>query len=358
MKHIKIYNDLEEIEKVYLELEEKVSNSLITVSYFWIKKWWEIFQNDSKTGKYKKIIFATVWESERILYIAPLMLSTIKIKGLNIRTLQFITQSWGATYCDVISDNMSAEVFEDALKVIRRKYRYDILLLDHIPSFTKNFNIHDLFPYAACPEVNLKNFISYSEYKQKRYSKGLKQNIRTAYNRAKRNNDNLTKEHLNHNESIFNRIIEIAKTKLRDDKDNKYSDSLKARFRDEVMSCFTSNITSIKLNNDIVAYRTNLICGGVKYCFDASYDRDYPRYNLGIISVDASIEDSYNKSLKYHCEGPGLDFYKLRFSTHDVILNYYIKKGNTLKSFIIYPILRKFIVRKSKKFISTYEASK
>ena len=107
-----------------------------------------------------------------------------------------------------------------------------------------------------------------------------------------------------------------------------------------------------------MAYRTNLICGNIKYCFEASYDRDFPKYNLGVISVDASVEDSFEKQLNYHCEGPGLDSYKLKFSTHDVILNYFIGKGNTLKSFVLYPILSFFIKRKSSKFKETYGMDK
>ena len=115
------------------------------------------------------------------------MITSTKVAKVNIRVLQFAAQSWGATYCDVISDIDSNNILEQIITRINSDFKYDMVWLNHIPSFTSNFDDKDLLPYQACPEINLKAFDSYLGYKQTRYSKGLKQNIRTAYNRAKKN---------------------------------------------------------------------------------------------------------------------------------------------------------------------------
>ncbi len=122
------------------------------------------------------------------------------------------------------------------------------------------------------------------------------------------------------------------------------------------MSVFSSNVTNITLDDETVAYRTNLIYGSTKFCIDASYHRDYPKYNLGILSVDASIKDSYTKELSFHCEGPGLDYYKTKFASDYILLNYFIKRGNTFLSLIIYPLVMMMIYRKSKKFLKNQYA--
>lgn len=353
MKIVLKYN-LDEIKEIYEKFEISTGHQSINLSYRWMKLWYQIFQFDKQTGKNKTLIIALVYDRNKLIAIAPLMISVRRFKKVKLRILSFAGQSWGATYCDILSMDKAID-FKFIINEISKKKKFDVVWLDHIPSFTHNFPKETLIPYEVCPEINLSNFDDYSSYNKHTYSKSLKQNIRTSFNRAKKNNEILKADSSSDFPKYFNRILEIAKTKLRDKKEFKYANKLKSQFRYEIMDCFNSNITTVFVDNKLVAYRTNLMYNGTKFCFDASYDRDYPKYNLGIISVDSSIKDSFLKNLNFHCEGPGLDYYKTKFATQYIILNYYLAKGNTIKSYFFHFVLKFLIKRKSKLFLHDYK---
>ena len=111
-----------------------------------------------------------------------------------------------------------------------------------------------------------------------------------------------------------------------------------------------SNVVFIKMNKKNVAYRTNIIFNDTKFCLDASYDRNFRKYDPGILSVDFNIKDSFNNSLYFHCLGPGIDAYKMKFTNDIRYFSTYIKKGNTIRSLILFTLLRKKVVKKSKDF--------
>jgi len=131
-------------------------------------------------------------------------------------------------------------------------------------------------------------------------------------------------------------IIKVSKTKLLDNKHSIYVDKIKEVFIKEIYNKMNFNCNGIYFNKKLVAYRTNTIYNKGKYCFDAAFSREFRKYNLGILSVDFSIEDSCSKKLVYQCEGTGIDSYKLKFTKKVCKIYNVLYKGNTLKSGIIY----------------------
>ena len=111
-----------------------------------------------------------------------------------------------------------------------------------------------------------------------------------------------------------------------------------------------SNIIFIKIDDKNVAYRINVLFNKVKFCLDASYDRSYRKYELGSMSVDLNIKDSFNKSLDIHCLGPGIDAYKIKFTKELNYMYMYAKKGNKKLSFFLFPFIKWWISKKSRKF--------
>jgi hypothetical protein len=355
---IDIYTDLSNIElkKKYQDFENRLGNVNLTTSYAWISKWWELFAdyNNNKFGFDKKLRIAVLYEGENIVCIAPLVILNRKMMKLEFSFLEFIGQQWSAIYCDLLSVDTRTVFLDIILEKIFKEDKIDIVYFNHIPDRTRFFNKDRLLPYAACPEVDLTMFSNMGAFRSQKYSKNLNQNIRTAYNRAIKDNVTLKNEIKQSDEVTTREIVRIAKTKLADGKDFKYADERKTKFRIEIMSVFRSNHCFIYANNYPIAYRTNVIYNSCKFCLDASYDREYPKYELGSLSVDANINDSYNLGLIRHCMGPGLDFYKLKFATHIVHLNYYIRRGNSMISFLIYVLLKFKLKRKSNKYIEQF----
>jgi len=352
--YVKIKNNLLKEDLEYIEFQNKVNSRILTSSYQWINKWYEIFkdENNKKYGCNKKILLTYLYKNEELIAIAPFLYLERKVGFVKIRFIEFIAQQWAATYCDIISNGINDYERKFLFSEIKKTIKIDFFLLNHIPSFTRNFLQEDLLPYEVCPEINIEKYKNYDDYKNQVYSKNHKQNLRTAHNRAKKNNQVIHTVHKSQNNAIFDTIKTLAKSKLKDNKEYKYEDEKKSRFRFEIMDVFKSNISLVYLDKREVAYRTNLIYGNTKYCMDASFDREYPKYNLGIISVDSSVKDSIDKKLEYHCEGPGIDFYKKRFATEYVKLNYYLERGNTFLSLLLFNVLKEVMKRKSKQFLN------
>ena len=146
----------------------------------------------------------------------------------------------------------------------------------------------------------------------------------------------------------FNRTIEISKSKLLDGKNFLYQNEAKKLFMRKITNKMHSNVVFVKMDNKKVAYRLNIIFNNSKFCIDASFDRNYKKFNLGSISVDASIQDSYSNYLSVHCLGPGVDLYKKKFAKQKVNLFLFLKKGNTSRSYILYKLMRILVLRKEK----------
>ena len=181
----------------------------------------------------------------------------------------------------------------------------------------------------------------------------MRQNLRTAKNRMKRENVNYREEILNAiNDTNFKEIEDISRSKLLDNKHCVYSDlSKKAFLKDMYYSSeLPCNIIKLILNNRVASYRINFIYSQNKYCVDASYNRNYRHYELGGLSVDLNIRDSFEKNLKIHCLGTGIDAYKLKFTKQIVRIYTFLKKGNTLKALPVYIIRKRQNRRIEKKF--------
>ena len=102
-----------------------------------------------------------------------------------------------------------------------------------------------------------------------------------------------------------------------------------------------SEVIFITLNGQRAAYRLNVIFNQKKYCLDASYDREYKKFQIGALSVDVSIRDSFDKKLHFHSEGTGTEFYKTKF-IKNISSNYtLLKRGNTVLSYLMGFIIRK-----------------
>jgi hypothetical protein len=221
-------------------------------------------------------------------------------------------------------------------------------MLKYIPEYSENFISENLFLYSACPEIDISEFSNHDDYKKNKYSNSLKQNLRTAFNKAQKNGVNILTSIEQVTESNFEEIIRISKFKQSDSKHWLYEDHNKLLFMNEISKKMTSNVVFVKLDGQNVAYRSNVFFNNNKYCIDASYDRGYRQYDLGSISVDTNLKDSYLKGVIKHCLGPGLDFYKKKFTKRNVRIYIYLKKGNTLKARLLIIPIRIMTLRKEK----------
>ena len=352
---IKVINNTSDFilfKNVWQKFETEINHTNITSSYCWLSNWWKVFEKveDNIFGYNKELLIICLYEDEKLIAIAPFVKLYRKKMGLRIYFIEFLGQQRGGTYLDIIGINLTKQHIEFIFEWLHKNVKYHLLFLKYIPEDTNNFNKKDLYLYNACPQINLKKSNSYEDYVEKNYSKKLKQNLRTALNRAKKNNQNIEKKIDIIDEYNFKEIVNISKSKLIDNKSWLYGNELSCKFYKLIYEDMNSNVVFIKMNKRNVAYRTNIIFNNTKFCLDASYDRNLRKYDPGILSVDLNIKDSFDKNLDIHCLGPGIGAYKMKFTKDVKIFNFYIKKGNTILSLILFILLRKMVIKKSKDF--------
>ena len=346
IRAITIDKEFDKAKNEWMNFEKKVNNQNITSSYVWQRTWWKHFKNYEPFGHDKKLCILFLYnEKNELRAIAPFCEVVKKIKKLKYKTIEFITQQWGATYLDIISNGLSKEKFNFIFDWLKKNKKYDLIELKYIPQFTPNFDLYksSITVLSGCPEIKIREYKKMKNYIQKNYSKSLRKNLQTAKNRIKRENINYHEEIISiANNDNFEKIKNVSQSKLKDNKYCVYNDSRKKIFLENIYQNpeFPNNIIKIILNNKLVSYRINFIYNKHKYCLDASYDRTYRHYDMGALSVNANIQDSFNKNLSTHCMGTGIDSYKLKFSKRITRIYTFLKRENSLKGTLLYIIKR------------------
>ena len=340
------------LQKVWQDFEKSINHKNITSSFDWLITWWSIFKdvNNSSIGFNKKLLIVCLYDGDNLVAIAPFVKVYRKKFGIKISFIEFLGQQWAGNYLDIISDTKNAIYNNEIFQWLNNNLKYDLLLLKYIPQYSTNFNNDNLYLYSACPEIQIDEYAEHNEYIKNKYSKNLKQNLRTAYNKVKKADDLIKTsiEALDHKN--FKETVRLSEFKLLDGKNSIFNDENKSFFMQEVTKIMTSNVVFVQLNGKNVAYRTNVIFNNNKFCLDASYDRNFRKYELGSISVDANLNDSFTNKMFSHCFGPGLDFYKKKFTKKNINIYMFIEKGNTFFSLIIFIIIKYLAKKKAASF--------
>ncbi len=345
IKAITTDKEFDSVKSEWMDFEKKVNNKNITSSYLWQRTWWKHFGHidNAEYGYNKKLsIFFLYKDKNELRAIIPFCIVKRKLKKIFHYTIvEFIAQQWGATYLDIICGKLSTEEYDFIFDWLKQNKKYDLIELNYIPENTPNFNLsrENATVMSACPEIKISNYNDMDHYIQEEYSSKLRQNLRRPKEKMKREGISYCEETL---EGIdidnFKEIENISRSKTTDNKHCIYDDLQKRAFLKNIYATpeFRGHILKVILNGKLSSYGINFIYNNWKYWFDASYDRTYPHYNLGAISADLNIKDSFEKKIETHCMGPGIDPYKLKFSKQLIKIYSFLKKGNTLKSGLIY----------------------
>ena len=333
--------DLPEVQEAYTLLEEQ-GDYLLNASYTWTKTWWETFRYQENLGCEKKMCIVRVLRDG--VPCAMIALITYKkcirktIGTASFKILGICGDLWGATFEGFLGCLSVSETAE-LMDFIRHTISYDWLYFSHVPvdSPLRQVIAHQIL-LSACPTISLDAYSDYEHFVKETYSKKLRQNIRTGNNHAKKNGHNLTSKVVPFSEVDFDKLKSLSVSKLVSGKHSIYLDTDKEKFIKRLLEQCSGNVVMIECDGEPVAYRLNFFVGKKKYCFDASYDRDFDRYEVGIQSLDASLRESYEAERLWHCEGTGLDSYKLKFLKSAIPIYILTEPGNTMKGRLTFPI--------------------
>jgi len=341
--------EFDKVKNEWMNFEKIVDNKNITSSYLWQRTWWKHFGHigNNQYGYDKKLSIIFLYnDNNKLRAIAPFCIVKRKLKKIFSYTIiEFIAQQWGATYLDFVTNKLIEEEYNFIFNWLKKYRKYDLIELKYIPQFTPNFDLDkdNIMVFSACPVIKIKNYKDVNQYKFMEYSKSLRKNLQTAKNRISREKINYSEEISAINKVNFKEIKSISRSKLKDNKHCVYNEVSKKNFLQNIYynSELPCNIAKVILNNRLAAYRINFLYGQHKYCIDASYNRSFPHYDMGALSIDLNIGDSYEKNLSIHCMGTGIDFYKLKFTKDITKIYTFLKRGNTSKGVFLYFLKRK-----------------
>lgn len=313
--------------------ERKLGVTEIFNTYDFIKIAWNSKKNNSDLSLF--VVF--LYFKNELKAVFPWLIRQKNKMFIKYKRIEFICQEYLADFCDIISEKISKEEYDYVLSYINKKEKYDIIFLQQISTETNLLSllISSTYMYNKLYEFEISNSTNYIEY-SKSYSASHKQNLRTCKNKII--NDGLKIDFIvkQYEEEDLRHIEEMSNSKLVDNKDNIYLNPIKRQMILNLVKQFSGKIIYVCLNDKKVAYRLNIIYKNKKYCLDASFDRNYKQYSVGILSLECSLKDSYESKYSDQSEGWGDDFYKRQFSTGRQYLFQTVIKGNTLFSSYFY----------------------
>jgi hypothetical protein len=345
-KIVKLDCDFEALKMQWESLELKVNSTIPSISYLWCITWWNVFKdiNNNKLGFNKELAIICGYREGVLVLVCPLVKLTRSIGPFKIRFLEFLGQQWGAIAYSILRDrNTDAHELFSYIKI---NIKCDVVHLRQIPATESKLFNNQLVYYSGSPYIQISKFESKMNFEELNYSKGLRQNIRTAHNRIARDKLKLDIESRSFNPDVFKSVKRLSLCKLLDEKESIYLDPDKSLFYEKILTQLESSVIFILINSNYVSYRVNLFYNNNKICIDASYDRNFKKYEPGVLSVDYNILDSFERKILIDDMGPGLDGYKLKFTRSVNCLGYFLMPGKGVYSKLLTIIFEKILQNK------------
>lgn len=321
-------------------------------TFFWnsllVKQW----KHSIYDKKFSKIYCYIVKENEQVKIIAPLLVQSVSVNFMDIgrkKGIYFLGTNGATDYLNFIYDEFDKEAFNRLFQALHIDFTGYKIRLELIRDKTK------INEYLSCNNYHLSgHFTSASVHvldSQEEYikilSKNTRQNIRTAINRANKDNINyelsiLTGEQSlqlvqNLNEIHSKRVADIRKKELPENfikrlyksmqnkvvamKENKFNIILESMLSNE-----NSVFVIVKLDKSIVGYLYGIkdknVIRILQNCYDKSVGRYSPMFrgcydfilgectshNFGIEEIDFTRGDESYK-YKLGCEETNLNYY-------------------------------------------------
>jgi CelD/BcsL family acetyltransferase involved in cellulose biosynthesis len=347
-KLIESDSDFNNLKSDWENLERESFSCHPSMSFIWCNLWWRFFKHveNNTIGYNKQVEIICGYEGDKLVFILPLIRLQRRIGPLKITFLEFLGQQWGSIDCAILRlydfDISGLKVF------LKENLAYQILYLRQIPLCESAFMSANLVEYSGSPYIDPKDFKNKEEFINQNYSKSLKQNLRTAVNRIRKDNLHLEFESCKVDDNSFEEIIRLSKMKEADKKQSLYLDKNKSLFYREIFLNMNSDVIFIKLSSHNVAYRVNILYKNQKTCIDASYDRLYRKYDPGIMSVDYNFTNTFDLGCEKDNLGPGLDDYKLKFTDKIQYLGYLLLPGKIFGSAIMTSLFKHRLGNKQK----------
>lgn len=349
---ISIYNELLELEKDWEYIFEKSGTNNIFTSWEWCSLWWKHY------GKNQKLLVLVIKDGAEIIGIAPLMVS----KG-NYSTLwRPVVSFWGgelADYMDFLILRDNKEVISVIINFFMKHDDWGMIDFKRIPESSPNLiPIRECaaglkYPYnfrVSCVSPIVKIKKDWDDY-YKSISKGLRQDIRTGYNKFKLTGDiEFETYNIPSPKALLDDLFELHRKR----QDYKLGQSLfelqdNLGFFYDLAFAFSrigwADISVLKTTNRIVSAVFALKYKGIFYYWIPVFAPEFIKYSPGKIHIHALLKNCFEQNYEIFDFMRGDEEYKFKWANH-ISNNYEFKiysNGLYRKLDALRSLLRKYI---------------
>jgi hypothetical protein len=327
------------IEQSWRELEQPITLSNLGSTFTVVRTAWETLATHADTifGYDKKLLVLEVSENGKPIAIVPLVNVARDRKfgplTKRVRCIEFLAQSTLGRhfrfFSDIITNQPSNALSRAVFDWLNKNEHFDVLHLAFISELSPNWGCfkNELFYALVTSTVDVSAFTNFDNYARLVYSTSLKQNIRTAYNRAAAESVDLSVTVEEADTASMLEVMDVARTKL----DivsffgGGYTDFLtKLCLRQQ------ADIVTVRANGRPIAYRVYLKLPGSRFAIDTHRNFEYRRLELGALLMDKAIRNSFEQRVNQHCEGLFGGLHTERFATNLIKGYKFIGPGTTM----------------------------
>jgi hypothetical protein len=286
--------------------------------------WWREFRdiNSNKIGRQKRLKIIVGYESDTPILILPLVLSIRKKqKFLNIRYLEFLSQSFSFHELDIISKDLQKATIEELFEFIRKNIKYDVINLSYLNDNSPLIKYSSLQKMYHSGKVIIPISENYEEIRKNGYSKNLR-HVLNKFNRRIKELDEVVKfDVITDREKIIeikDQIFSVSNSKTRDfGMHSIYNNTFIGNaYFENIINKPNPYCAVIYFENQLVSYNYGYFSATAVYAMDAAYNRkfaDAQKIGMGILAYDMVVQ-YFAKKKQIVDMGFGLDDYKFRFS--------------------------------------------
>ena len=360
--NIKILTNPEELEfykEEWINLEKKYEqNSDLSFEFIriWLKHFYHV-END-KFGYKKKLLILFIFSGNELVTIAPLIkLSRRKYKDLlNISYVEFIAQQFGVFTLDFIGRRLSDSETEYIFNWLKNKIRFDILRLGYLKN-TLLSNGNKAHLHTIMPVLYISGIKHIEDLEKNHFSLNSRRNLRKRYRKFIENDGSVSiKKYKDLSRKEIQTIYDLSESKTYDNKKNIFRDSFIFAFLDEYYKSFDIHAIFLYLGMKPISF---LLYKKKRESLDlmiSSFDRDYQEFYPGNLIIWELLKNINFQIVKRICLGPGMGFYKKKFSNQTEKRYFHIDRGNSLMAFVKFYLEKKASNKLKKKLVSELDS--
>ena len=237
-------------------------------------------------------------------------------------------------FYDIVTKEPSKELTESVIDWLFANHKFDIIHLAYISEESRNFDFsaQELLYALTCSTIDINSWQSYEQYRRIVYSKSLRQNIRTAFNRAAKASLQIDRKAGPAKGKSWQDVWQVAEAKL--DKNAFVRDGYR-NFLETLCQTDQAQAALIYANDEPIAYRLFASFPQGIFQIDSYRNWKYRRLELGALLIDRAVQDSFEQKMDLHCSGLFSGLHTERFATRLIKGFKYVKAGNSILGNIV-----------------------